>query len=324
MINKLSSEIEKVKQILANLRSEFLKPNKIPEVFTYLDLESRRHDQKRLVKHIHQACLFNVLHFKLSNKLKLLYLIDSYLLMLTSNNPLGVYFSARGLLELNAFTHEVNNRLFNAMLKNENWEERGRQFFNIIIRARFGTTNPKKIGVLPKLKISKKNTDPLNIMNCIQNLSHEEGFGDIENHYDLLCDFVHNNLSSQTVSVNKGIETCEGIFKGSVVKVDSESVFYEYIYPSNSCVESSINDTLSYALKNAEKAQYWITNIPESSFYEEELVKYTGDSSGELFRSLPHSDYRPDNEKVAYQKKIGRNDLCICGSGKKYKKCCGA
>ncbi|MDE2060711.1 MAG: SEC-C domain-containing protein, partial [candidate division NC10 bacterium] len=23
-------------------------------------------------------------------------------------------------------------------------------------------------------------------------------------------------------------------------------------------------------------------------------------------------------------KKIGRNDLCPCGSGRKYKKCCGA
>lgn len=27
---------------------------------------------------------------------------------------------------------------------------------------------------------------------------------------------------------------------------------------------------------------------------------------------------------VVKQKKIGRNDLCPCGSGKKYKKCCGA
>lgn len=24
-----------------------------------------------------------------------------------------------------------------------------------------------------------------------------------------------------------------------------------------------------------------------------------------------------------YNKKVGRNDLCPCGSGKKYKKCCG-
>lgn len=27
---------------------------------------------------------------------------------------------------------------------------------------------------------------------------------------------------------------------------------------------------------------------------------------------------------VVKQKKVGRNDLCPCGSGKKYKKCCGA
>ncbi|OSB19535.1 hypothetical protein B2H94_09980 [Clostridium sporogenes] len=24
-----------------------------------------------------------------------------------------------------------------------------------------------------------------------------------------------------------------------------------------------------------------------------------------------------------YSKKVGRNNLCPCGSGKKYKKCCG-
>jgi hypothetical protein len=30
------------------------------------------------------------------------------------------------------------------------------------------------------------------------------------------------------------------------------------------------------------------------------------------------------NSKIAISNKIGRNDPCICGSGKKYKKCCGA
>ncbi|MFH5186966.1 SEC-C metal-binding domain-containing protein [Paenibacillus sp. TAB 01] len=28
--------------------------------------------------------------------------------------------------------------------------------------------------------------------------------------------------------------------------------------------------------------------------------------------------------KIASKKKVGRNDPCTCGSGKKYKKCCGA
>jgi len=28
--------------------------------------------------------------------------------------------------------------------------------------------------------------------------------------------------------------------------------------------------------------------------------------------------------KTSSQSRVGRNDLCPCGSGKKYKKCCGA
>ncbi|HEY8461009.1 MAG TPA: SEC-C metal-binding domain-containing protein [Blastocatellia bacterium] len=32
----------------------------------------------------------------------------------------------------------------------------------------------------------------------------------------------------------------------------------------------------------------------------------------------------PLNDPYAAPKKIGRNDPCPCGSGKKYKKCCGA
>ena len=30
-----------------------------------------------------------------------------------------------------------------------------------------------------------------------------------------------------------------------------------------------------------------------------------------------------DRQPITIDKKIGRNDPCICGSGKKYKKCCG-
>ena len=30
------------------------------------------------------------------------------------------------------------------------------------------------------------------------------------------------------------------------------------------------------------------------------------------------------NEEMYGMKKVGRNELCPCGSGKKYKKCCGS
>lgn len=34
-------------------------------------------------------------------------------------------------------------------------------------------------------------------------------------------------------------------------------------------------------------------------------------------------DYEPQDPYVREEPKVGRNDPCICGSGKKYKKCCG-
>ena len=39
---------------------------------------------------------------------------------------------------------------------------------------------------------------------------------------------------------------------------------------------------------------------------------------------IPSSDGTAVRRPVKAQTKIGRNDPCPCGSGKKYKKCCGA
>jgi hypothetical protein len=39
---------------------------------------------------------------------------------------------------------------------------------------------------------------------------------------------------------------------------------------------------------------------------------------------MPLVEFLPDLKKqTVIDKKPGRNDLCLCGSGKKYKKCCG-
>jgi uncharacterized protein YecA (UPF0149 family) len=35
-------------------------------------------------------------------------------------------------------------------------------------------------------------------------------------------------------------------------------------------------------------------------------------------------DKNPGKYQLKHQQEVGRNDPCPCGSGKKYKKCCGA
>lgn len=54
---------------------------------------------------------------------------------------------------------------------------------------------------------------------------------------------------------------------------------------------------------------------------EEEKYEMIGDTIEELewwgaFRE-------PRQQEVVKKKKVGRNEPCPCGSGKKYKKCCG-
>jgi len=37
-----------------------------------------------------------------------------------------------------------------------------------------------------------------------------------------------------------------------------------------------------------------------------------------------HGHHHKPTPYVRVDPKVGRNDPCVCGSGKKYKKCCGA
>jgi preprotein translocase subunit SecA len=55
---------------------------------------------------------------------------------------------------------------------------------------------------------------------------------------------------------------------------------------------------------------------PQENMQRKEVAKITGMSGGDLGGGKPQP-------VVHKEKKIGRNDPCPCGSGKKYKKCCG-
>jgi preprotein translocase subunit SecA len=47
------------------------------------------------------------------------------------------------------------------------------------------------------------------------------------------------------------------------------------------------------------------------------------DDDGFSFFNLPDDDFGQQTPFVRETPKVGRNDPCPCGSGKKYKKCCG-
>jgi preprotein translocase subunit SecA len=66
----------------------------------------------------------------------------------------------------------------------------------------------------------------------------------------------------------------------------------------------------------------WLKDHPriiERVQEEYRAIKQIGVRSLEAARKPPFAQHEP----TVREKKIGRNAPCICGSGKKYKKCCG-
>lgn len=94
-----------------------------------------------------------------------------------------------------------------------------------------------------------------------------------------------------------------------------------------------INDSLKIANPIEEMTEDTVVSL---AFDKEKLYKNMVDAQAEWLYELPQWDaiFTKEQQKALYleQKKsgtivkgekIGRNDPCPCGSGKKYKKCCG-
>jgi len=58
-------------------------------------------------------------------------------------------------------------------------------------------------------------------------------------------------------------------------------------------------------------------------YYNDPTRPYKGLDSIAVQHEVDHlNGYTIENRRHTYAQKVGRNDLCPCGSGKKYKKCC--
>ena len=63
-------------------------------------------------------------------------------------------------------------------------------------------------------------------------------------------------------------------------------------------------------------------DVLETKVSDEEIAKYVSNVSPQLTTQQLNKFRRTRTYIRVYDKKIGRNDLCPCGSGKKFKKCC--
>lgn len=142
--------------------------------------------------------------------------------------------------------------------------------------------------------------------------------------------FFENYLAKEKeaykIILASGITTIEGRLEDLAKTYDMDNLtFIGFLDGINTSLESELDleslseeseistnivlDKLFYNMLNA-KAQ-WLYELKEW----DELL--TADQRTEIRKQF-NEDHR------AVSNKVGRNDPCPCGSGKKYKKCCGA
>lgn len=80
--------------------------------------------------------------------------------------------------------------------------------------------------------------------------------------------------------------------------------------------DKNLNDIVSELLGNFE-----VSGIDEVNFIANEVFKFANNTRQWVIKGYTPEELNP--LRIIKGERIGRNDLCPCGSGKKYKKCCG-
>ena len=299
--------------LLAMTRRAGLRPVQVPEVSARLDVE-RRADLAARFRYLHQSCLLHCTHFRFANQARVGYAIDAYLRSVSDLNPMGAYSSARVLLELYAMTRYVAKKLREAADESVDWQDRGATFFGVIVKARYGSTDPDKQAAMKNAGLPDDQLRNFKLNKARQDLHKELDW--VTPHYAALCDFVHPNLSSQllgggSVGESQVASTPGG---GAMVMSGGKTSIIQYSFPLAEAGQAAAQFTMERAFQSAEGAVKATNAILESPFTEAERVEWTGSKLG--------VEMKPMQPPRSVQK-VGRNEPCPCGSGIKYKKCHG-
>ncbi len=284
-------------------------PIQLPETAYALDLKSRVQSIERQFNHIHQMCLLHATHFEVANKIKTTYILDAYLWAVSRVNPIGIYSGARSLLELHALIREVQRMLNEASSGSaEQWRVRGERYFNAILQARFGTTDPKAKRVLQAMGLGERTVQPVRISKARRALAEQLPW--IEPHYALLCDFVHHNMSSQrTAGRYAGESRLARSQSGGALILSDAAHLIHYEFPMAEPGRVAVRSTAARVLQNLKGVVAALKEFRRSPYSEEELLGRTGSAIG---------------VKSVKLSAVGRNEKCPCGSGLKFKKCHGS
>src|SRR5262249_30999881 len=149
------------------------------------------------------------------------------------------------------------------------------------VRARYATSDPQLVTALHDAGMGKATLKPFNVMHCLETLAQEPKFANVRARYDRLCDFVHHNLASQTVSQSgMCVDTVARSPAGGKLIFSQPGPILRYEYPAEAVARRALAATVQGAVDDVHASLSWLNPCPEHPFTQEELIKFTGLSSG--------------------------------------------
>lgn len=142
--------------------------------------------------------------------------------------------------------------------------------------------------------------------------------------------FWEEFLKAETSIYNTVLNNKTDLIAGKLVDLakqynTSAEFFMGFLDGVNESLESELDlekieeDTLISAKISWEKLYFNMVHVEAHWLYN---LKGWDDILSEDFRKKTQREFNK-SKIVVKEEKIGRNDACLCGSGKKYKKCCG-
>ena len=110
-----------------------------------------------------------------------------------------------------------------------------------------------------------------------------------------------------------------------------KKVFKELFVIDNNILREEM-DSFIIAIKNEMSKEeaiecfleaYEIESEEEKEIFKYELEIFAKSIKRWTLKGNSENEIKKNEQRVVNESKIGRNDPCVCGSGKKYKKCCG-
>lgn len=157
---------------------------------------------------------------------------------------------------------------------------------------------------------SKRAIDPFNVADCLRRLGEQANYEDMPSHYDMLCDFVHHNLSSQIVSsrLDTNRRSANSDYgPGMLIIPGGGASVSIYKHPCAGKAERAASKTIEQLTRNVKGAFDCLNQFIYSPYSDAEILERTGSEHGTPKMSA-----------------LGRNDPCPCGSGLRFKRCCGS